>query len=680
MKEIEITVLNRDMDSVIEYLGRKALMHFTDEHDNKGQDHTPNEAVSAHIREYLEKLSSAAAWMVLQLPVEPFESSHFPGEAEDALTDTIMEAVSTLSGRENELREEKHKVDEALNEARAFANLNAPFSDLDQLSYLTLRVGRLDPKRQEELRQNLSDRAVIIPLGKVEEGGTSGRVLAAASRKGRFALDSELKKANFTPIAIPEGYKGIPSELLSGLEERHNEALGELDDISGRREKLREEYGPGLQSLTASYLMADIAEKLKAKVAATRNAYLLSGWVPADRVHTLVNELSKLTEGRVAVRSYNPEEIDSVKEGREKVPVSLKHGVFIKGFEGLVFSYGAPLYGTIDPTPIVAISFTILFGIMFGDLGQGLVLLLLGILMGRRASSFLSQFRKFSIPLIAVGISSMIMGFLEGSIFTNEELLIGPTRALTGFLTGQPVDRILTLMPLPEKGGSVVKLFYFFGFTLSVGVLLNSAGMIVNIMNQLFLRQYEKALFTKTGLAGITLFWYALSIAVRFIIGILRPDSYTFSLHWFDAVGLALPMAGILFGSAIWRIFSHEGPVLKEGVMVFIVEGFVEILETISTYVSNTLSFLRVGAFALSHAVLSYIVFRFSEEVSTIPAGTAFSFLIFIFGNLVIILLEGLIVSIQVVRLQYYEFFSKFFTNTGVEFSPFRFRKETSTD
>jgi V/A-type H+-transporting ATPase subunit I len=111
---------------------------------------------------------------------------------------------------------------------------------------------------------------------------------------------------------------------------------------------------------------------------------------------------------------------------------------------------------------------------------------------------------------------------------------------------------------------------------------------------------------------------------------------------------------------------------------VYIVEGFVEILETVSTYVSNTVSFLRVGAFALSHAVLAYIVFRFSEEISVLPAGTVFSFLILVFGNLIIILLEGMIVAIQVVRLQYYEFFSKFFTETGVEFSPFLFRKERS--
>jgi len=666
MKEIELTILNRDIDTVIEFMGHRSLMHLTS--GNEGSS-LAEKALPKNIQDNLEKLSSSAVWLGVTLPTEPGESSRLPGEAEEKLTGAIAAAVSSLIKRENDQRDEKHKVEEALNEAKAFANLNAPFSDLDQLSYLTLRVGRLDVRRHDELRENLEGRAVVIPLG------SGDRVLAAASRKGRFALDSELKRMDFIPIDIPEGYNGIPPELLKGLEERLKGTALKLEEINESKNKLRDEYEASLQSLTASYLMAGITERLKTSLRATKNVYLLSGWVPADMVHTLVTELEKLTEGRIAVRSYNPEEVERVKDGREKVPVSLDHGAFVKGFENVVFSYGSPLYGTIDPTPLVAIFFTVLFGIMFGDLGQGFVLLLLGLLTGKRGSRLLSGFRKFSVPLIAVGISSMVMGFLTGGVFCNEDILAGPTRAVTAFITGRPSDRILTIMPLPEKGGSVTKLFYFFGFTIGMGTLLNSAGLIVNVINQFFLKKYEKALFAKTGIAGLLLFWYAIFIAVRFVAALIKPALYTFSFRWYDAAGLVVPLTAIFFGSAIWRLFSGEKPIFPEGLTVFIMEGFVEVLETVSTNVSNTVSFLRVGAFALSHAVLAYIVFRFSEEVSTIPAGTAISVLIMVFGNLIIIVLEGLIVAIQVVRLQYYEFFSKFFTDVGVEFAPFRFRK-----
>ncbi|GAB1481710.1 hypothetical protein MASR2M78_05250 [Treponema sp.] len=211
--------------------------------------------------------------------------------------------------------------------------------------------------------------------------------------------------------------------------------------------------------LAESYLMAVAVEELKASLRATASAYRLDGWVAADRVHSLVEELEHKADGRVAVRAYKPEELKNVLSGTEKVPVSLDNGAFVKGFEGLVFSYGAPLYGTIDPTPFVALSFTVLFGLMFGDLGQGFVLFLLGILISRKRLAFLKSFSHFGTPLIAVGISSMIVGMLDGEVFSNETLLIQPTRAITGFISGVPIDRVLHLMP--EKG-SLERLFYFF--------------------------------------------------------------------------------------------------------------------------------------------------------------------------------------------------------------------------
>jgi V/A-type H+-transporting ATPase subunit I len=383
----------------------------------------------------------------------------------------------------------------------------------------------------------------------------------------------------------------------------------------------------------------------------------------------MVEDLEKITGGRTAIRVYAPDEIPEVRDGDEKVPVSLQHGAFVKGFEGVVFSYGAPLYGTIDPTPLVAVFFTLLFGIMFGDLGQGFVLLLAGLATSKYGPRLFAKFRKYSSPLIAVGAASMVMGLLTGEIFTSENLLAAPTRAITGALTGNPVDRILTIMPLAEKGGSVKKLFYFFGFTIGIGVILNSVGLIINIINRCIVKKYESAFLAKTGLAGLLLFWYAVFIALRCIFG--------GRFEWFDLVGILVPAFCIFFGPVIWRCIACERPVLEHGLITFIVEGFVEILETVSTYISSTVSFLRVGAFALSHAVLSYIVFRFTEELATSaggPVGSISALLIMIFGNLVIIVLEGMIVAIQVVRLQYYEFFNKFFTETGVEFAPFRFR------
>ena len=656
MKRVEITILKGDVNAVIEYLGRRELMHFPESGAAEGE-------AAAKIRETLDKLRTGAEFLELELPAEPEADSVMPGEADAAKTEQFSAAVAALRDREIEAGRQRDRISETFNEARAFSNLNAPFADLDQLSYLTLRVGRLDPRGRLALKERLADRAVIIPLG-------GDRILAASSRKGRFALDSELKKSAFEPIAIPEGYQGIPQEMLRSLEAQLKEAEKALMETGWEKEKLRHEAGPELRRLAASWLMALAAERLKARFTVTENLCLLSGWAPDDTVRGIAADLAKLTGGRVAIRAYNPDELPEVRDGSEKVPVSLKHGAFVKGFEGVVFSYGAPLYGTIDPTPLVAVFFTILFGIMFGDVGQGFVLFLAGLLVGRRGLKPLARFGKYASPLVAVGIASMIMGVLNGEVFTTEELLARPTRALTAALFGRPMDRILHIMPLAEKGGSVKKLFYFFGFTVGIGVILNSVGLIINIINRCILKKYEAAFFSKTGLAGLLLFWYAIFIALRCVFG--------GRFAYFDWAGIFIPAFCVFFGPLIWRCAARQKPVLEHGLMTFIMEGFVEILETASTYVSNTVSFLRVGAFALSHAVLSYIVFRFSEELARSGggAGSLSALLVMIFGNALIIVLEGMIVAIQVVRLQYYEFFSKFFTETGVEFAPFRFRKD----
>ena len=196
-----------------------------------------------------------------------------------------------------------------------------------------------------------------------------------------------------------------------------------------------------------------------------------------------------------------------------------------------------------------------------------------------------------------------------------------------------------------------------------VGAIINSVGLVINIVNQVRLRNWEKAFLSKTGLAGAVFFWYALSLAVRLVLKdrIGGPD----------ILPLALPLLAMFFREPIVHVATGHRPILKNGFLAFLMEGIVEMLESLTYYVSNSVSFLRVAAFAMAHAVLSVIVFELGDMVAAAPGGAVFQVLIIVIGNLVIIVLEGLIVTIQVVRLQYYEFFSKFFTETGEAFKPF---------
>ena len=661
MKRVQMTVLKSDANTVIEYLGNLGVMHF---------DQPRNSAESEdvlRIKSLLDKLNACAEFLGVALHSEPILDSAITGETIEA-TEKVCEAIDALKARELAVRQERQNIEEAYTEAQAFTNLNAPFSDIDHLSYLTLRVGRLDPAALPELRERLINRAVIIPLG----GEDDDHILAASSRKGRFALDTELKKCGFELIAIPESYQGVPAEMIEGFRQRLNRADHDLEKIGSEKKRMMDEVQPALQYFASLLRITIAAEQLKSQFVSTSSIYVLSGWVPADMIRQVAADIAAITGGRTAIRTYNPNEIPEVRSGGEKVPVSLKHGIFVKSFEGVVLSYGSPPYGGIDPTPLVAVFFTLLFGIMFGDMGQGFVLLLLGLLTGKRGIKQLASFGRFSSPLIAVGISSMVMGFLTGEVFTSEHLLVTPTRIITRAITGQPMDRILAILPMAEKGGSIVKLFYFFGFTVGIGIIVNSLGLVINVVNSCASKKYYEAFFSKTGVAGILFFWYAIFIVLRSIFG-----GHSVSLEFYDFFGLCIPLLCIFFGPVIWRRITRAQPALENGLMEFIMEGIVEMMETASNYFSNTASFLRVGAFALSHAVLAFVVFRFTEELA--HAGTLFgsasAMLVLLVGNSIIIALEGLIVAVQVVRLHYYEFFGKFFSETGVAFSPFRFNK-----
>jgi V/A-type H+-transporting ATPase subunit I len=672
MKRVQMTVLKNDVDAVIEYLGCHEAMHF----DEKGNSTAESNDLN-RVKDQLEMLRSCAEFLGVKLPSGPETGNTLPNEEEKDRIEKLCLEIDALAQREMAAQQERTRTEETLIEAKAFSSLNAPFEDLDQLSFLTLRIGRIDPKAQPELKKRLAGRAAIIPLGG-EGGGASGsgasgsvRILAASSRKGRFALDSELKNCSFEPIAIPKGYTGIPAELVGGLEERIGNVTKDIEQIENEKMRLRNEHYATLRRFASMMLMALAAEQLKSQLVSTASIYILSGWVPADMIRRVALDLSKATSGRIAIRVFAPDEIPEVRDGDEKVPVFLKHGFFVRGFQRMVFSYGVPLYGTIDPTPIVAFFYTLLFGIMFGDVGHGFILLILGILTSKHGLKALASFRDFATPLIAVSISSMVMGLLAGSVFCDEELLTGPTMLITAAITGHPMDRVLHILPMAEKGGSVIKLFYFFGFTIGIGVIINSLGLFINIFNCFTLKKYQAAIFSKTGLAGLVFFWYALFIGLRCIFG--------GRFEWFDILGLAIPAFFIFFGSILWRCITGKKPALEHHSLgEFIMEGFMEVWETASSYFSNTASFLRVGAFALSHAVLAYIVFYFCENFVHSLGGLGYfpALVLMLIGNSLIIGLEGLVVSIQVLRLQYYEFFSKFFSERGVLFVPFRFRTE----
>lgn len=655
MRLIELMVLREDIHSVLKYLGELGEFQFQQEFASDSSDSAKRLNPDASVFERLQQVRAA-----LDLPdLDGYKVSvPLPSDADFESATKIIDSVEDIHKKELTAADEEKRAVSAYKEALAFANLKVPYSDLESLSFLTLRIGKIDPEKIDDLRARLGSRGIIVKLG-----DDDSRILAASSKKARFALDGELKEAGFTELQVPKDFKGIPDEVLLTLERNKTEAAAALEEIQTERRNFAETHKDELYRLLQIYSIGSQIYSVENSLESTEFVYRITGWIPAFLIRKVMKDLDELTQSRAGIREFLPTEVPSVISGQEKVPVQVKHGKIVSNFERMIFSYGSPLYGTIDPTPFVALFFTVLFGIMFGDAGQGLCFLIIGILCCLKKIK-ISGWEKFGGIFCCIGISSTIMGLLTGEFFANETLLRPFALWVTG-LFGTPHAPILHMMPSSDPA-SITRMFAFFGFTISIGFIINSCGLIINIINQFSLRRIGKALFGKTGISGAVFFWYVIVFAVRVALFKHTPAAYDWIVI---SVSLFLTACSEIFQ----RLVDGERPILENGLFSAVIGAVVEIIEVISSYLSNTVSFVRVGAFALAHAVLGYIINTF-VELAPGAGGIAVAIL----GNAIVVVLEGMIVAIQVVRLQYYEFFSKFFSETGREFKPFSFvYKET---
>ena len=654
MKLLELMVLKQDIYRVIEYIGKKGNFQFQTKNKNSKADE--ESSVPNLENKFYDELKKIYADLGLTDLPEDISQVSSPSDEDSSAAAKIISSYQDLQTKITDATAEAAKVADAYKEANAFANLQVSYSELEHLSFLSLKIGKIVPANFDDLKEALEGVAVVIPLG-----DDKSHVLVASSKKGRFALESELKNHDFVKVEVPADFKGVPADVLDGLKKKEVEANKRCEELATEKANFAETHKTLIISLLEKFAIAVQIDEVTQKLESTELVYRITGWIPASDAESYMKDLDQLTESRIAIREFDPYEVPSVMSGKEDVPVKLTHGKLVKSFERMIFSYGSPIYGTIDPTPWVALFFTVLFGIMFGDCGQGLVLLLVGVLMACKVIK-LGGWEKFARVFICVGVSSSIMGLLTGEFFGTEKLLEPFAKWVTG-LFGNPHAPILKLMPNGDPK-SIYVMFGVFGVAVGIGFLINTCGLIINILNNIIRKRYGDAFFGKNGLAGAIFFWYVIALVIRIAVAHHKIAAY-------DIIIIAVSLFFAAFAAPFGRALNHEKPLLENGVGSYVISSIVEIIEVVSGYLSNTVSFVRVGAFALSHAVLNFTIMTLTNLTG--GEGTVAGIIILILGNALIIVLEGMIVAIQVVRLQYYEFFSKFFHETGREFKPFKF-------
>ena len=522
----------------------------------------------------------------------------------------------TLHRLEEEFRE-LNNLERSLED---FAGLDIDLSRLQgEHAHLDMRIGTVPAENLSRLRDvlALSNHLVLNVAGE----GDTRRILIAGRREDAPILDSVLHAAAFQTLAIPASFDDNPAALRAELAARRDKLTHDCEALRGqlanwlssnRRQMLR-----ARQMLEAAepYVSVRGAARTRGPLAA------LQGWAPAGRLGEVEARLRESLSLPFLLESRPPRP-----DERHLVPVPAQESGLLRPFAMLVQQYGVPRFGEFDPTILFAITFAGMFGMMFGDIGHGAVIVLTGLLLRRRLGSFTYLF-------VLAGGSAMLFGWLYGSIFGVEHWI-------------QP----LWIAPMTDP-------IYMLTVALGWGVAFLTLGSAIAISNRLLSGDQAGALFGPGGLFSLILYLALLGGMVNLAQG-----------GDFPLVATVMIVVTLLLLVAFqWQ--SSDAP-YGERIFTTLIETF----EIVNNYVASSLSFLRVAAFSLNHVALSLAVFTLANSM-----GTVGHWITLVLGNVFVIVLEGIIVAIQTLRLEYYEGFSRYFYGDGTPFRPLRVGRSQTT-
>ncbi len=639
MSNIATIVYDTDVEKVTEEILRLGMLQLTDPTEVKEwAGEMPSVVNEEMIENYFrleERIKSVAAKLGRPIEIKPGKNTLHDMDIRsiNEKLNKIEEDADSYITKKRFARQEIGRLMSLLSEAKSSFKGGLPVDVHGPFSFLEVRAVRISDKNVPVLHSLLKG----IPSIVLQIGTSDSKVdcMVMVLRKDRRVLDDALKETSFTKIELPEKREEeIDENFASEIREKILKEEKDLDvantKLTGIADKKMEELSEFLDLAHTRKVIHQAQNHFKK----TDRTFLISGWIPSSRKNRLISRIKSLTRGRCYIEEVSAEELGA----KVDIPVMFQNPAFLKPFEMLTSNYGLPRYNTIDPTLFLAFSFFVMFGAMFGDVGHGGILAFLGLFLALK-KDFSEGTRRIGGLLLYSGISAVIFGFIYGSFF-------GPS-AMSHLLPYEGFEPINNIQA-------------FFRFAVFFGIGFLTLGIVLNIINSIRTREFFSGVFSKEGLLGGVIYWIGIVLIIRLLTkGEVGIDSRIILLLIFG------PMALFFLRAPIKKIFQPRQPMFHEGFGLYIMESAVELVGIYAGYFANTLSFIRVAAFALAHGGLFITIYAIADNLGTIGG-----IHVHIIGNAVIIALEGLIVTIQAVRLEYYEFFSKFFRTGGRDYEP----------
>lgn len=643
MRRMRLVVLDRDARRVAAVLGRLGVMHLLEaqvadvpaplRRVNRNEDLERCRSLLGRIEVLRDRLSLA------EMP-GPGHDGFEPLEQIESAIASMEERLKPILARREKAASASDRLQDEHARLSTLTMFTGPLTQVVESPYLFFFVGSIPIDDLPAVQAGARPDVLLLDFAPDRR---RCRLIVVTPRRGRFALDTLLRQNNFTPEELTGLPMGVPGELLPQIEKRLAEVRAQQEAVSKEMAALADELRGPITDIHAHLKLELAVLEASANFAHTASACLIDGWVPAAAVPEATRRILDITSQRVIIQVSTPEE--SGAEAAE-VPILLRNSKFVKPFELLVTTYGLPRYRDVEPSLLVAASFLLMYGLMFGDVGHGALLALTGAVLWRWMKD--EAMRDLGAIVTYAGIASVACGFLYGSFF------------------GIDIESLSILGHFHKLHweGPLSQPMYVLAAPILIGIAMVTAGMVANVAGRIRNGDGKGAMLDRFGGLGLVFYWGAIAVGLGYVLfggGV--------ALWTIAAVLLIGPLVA-LFLKEIIHHFRH--PSKDEGLGMTAVNGGFEVMETVMTFLTNTVSFSRVGAFALAHGGLSLAVYTLAGIVRDTTGGAIWSAVIIVLGNLLILALEGLIVFVQCMRLEYYEFFSKFFEGGGKRYSPFR--------
>lgn len=633
MKFLSITGPKADID------------RFTGEYLTKYEIHLEN-ALSelktvSNLRPFLESNPYKAELQTAAELLERFQDCMADCKPQEVSLADALTTVQTLNLKVNHLAAAKQALEKQMDTLLVSRNNIIPFTDLNydvssilHFQYIRFRFGRIPHNFFDKFMSYVYDGIDAI-IHKCQEDADYVWIVYFVPESRSDKIDAIFASMHFERFFLPDEYEGTPVEASHLLEEKINKLKKQINDVE---EQIRTAVSSGKEALAGSYHRLtsfatnfDIRKQAACINQEGHTFYILCGWMTEANARAFRKDL----EDEADTFCFIEDDHNNI---FSKPPTKLNNPGLFKPFEMFIQMYGLPAYDEIDPTILTGLLYSLLFGFMFGDVGQGLCLLVGGFLLYRA--------KKLSLAAIisCCGFFSAVFGFLFGSVFGFENIIdsvwLRPKEAMT---------------QLPFIGS--LNTVFVVAVALGMGIVLIT--MVLNVINSLQAHDAKKALFDTNGIAGIV-FYGAVAVTIfLYMSGHALPAAVVLVIMFL------LPMLVIFFQEPLTALAEKKSEAMPKQKGMFFVQGFFEMFEVLLSYFSNTLSFVRIGAFAVSHAAMMEVVLMLAGAETGTP-----NWVVVVLGNLLVCGMEGLIVGIQVLRLEYYELFSRFYRGTGRAFRP----------